>query len=105
MLWEIDIHPAVGQPDRAAARVAAAARELGLADDLQVETARGFLVQGKSLDRQTVERFAGGLLVDAVVERANIGIAGEMKDCGFRIADCGLGETSENPQSAIRNSQ
>ena len=35
MLWEIDIHPAAGEADRAALRVAAAARELGLADNLQ----------------------------------------------------------------------
>ena len=48
MLWEIDIHPAdgAGRTDRAAERVAAAARELGLADNLQVATARGYLVQG-----------------------------------------------------------
>ena len=34
MLWEIDIHPAEGQPDRAGDAIAAAARELGLADEL-----------------------------------------------------------------------
>jgi phosphoribosylformylglycinamidine synthase subunit PurSL len=68
MLWEIDIHPAPGQTDRAAARVAAAARELGLADELKVATARGFLIQGDSLDYSSISRVASELLVDSVVE-------------------------------------
>jgi phosphoribosylformylglycinamidine synthase len=77
MLWEIDIHPAAGEPDRAAARVTAAARELGLADRLHVATARGFLVQGASLDRGQIERLAGGLLADLVVERPLFGQVGD----------------------------
>ncbi len=83
MLWEIDIHPAdhpsggARQPDRAGERVADEARELGLADDLRVTTARGFLVQGKSLDRSSIERLANELLVDAVVETAVIGTVGD----------------------------
>src|SRR5258708_38855341 len=58
MLWEIDIHPGEGQPDRAGERVASAARELGIADGLHVEAARGYLVQGESLERANVERLA-----------------------------------------------
>ncbi|MEX0613860.1 MAG: AIR synthase-related protein, partial [Pirellulales bacterium] len=77
MLWEIDIHPAEGQPDRAAERLAAAARELGLADDLRIATARGYLVQGESLDRPAIERLANELLADVVVERAVIGKVGD----------------------------
>ena len=46
MLWEIDIHPAEGQPDRAAERIATAARELKLANDLRVATHVDF-VQGR----------------------------------------------------------
>jgi phosphoribosylformylglycinamidine synthase II len=76
MLWEIDIHPAEGQPDRAGERVAAAARELGLADNLQVAAARGFLIQGTSLDQPSIERLANELLVDSVVERPTIGTVG-----------------------------
>jgi phosphoribosylformylglycinamidine synthase len=79
MLWEIDIHPGEGQLDRAAERVVAAARELGLAENLQVATARGFLVQGESLDQSTIERFADRLLVDSVVERANIAPLGDAR--------------------------
>lgn len=82
MLWEIDIHPAdspaegPARPDRAAERIAAAARELGLADDLHVATARGYLLQGPSLDRGQVEMLAEKLLTDTVVERVVIGRPG-----------------------------
>ncbi len=105
MLWEIDIHPGEGEPDRAAERLAHTAHDLGLADSLQAATARGYLVQGATLDRATIEKLASELLADSVVERAIIGRVGEpqLNDCGLRIADRGLG--SVNPQSAIRNPQ
>ena len=77
MLWEIDIHPAEGQPDRAGERVASTARELGIGDGLHVAAARGYLIQGESLEREDVERLAGELLADHVVERAVIGRVGE----------------------------
>ncbi len=77
MLWEIDIHPVDGQPDRAGERVASAARELGLADDLRVAAARGYLIQADALQRADIERLAGELLADRVVERAVIGRVGE----------------------------
>ena len=79
MLWEIDIHPAEGQRDRAAERLADAARELGLATGLKAATAHGYLVQGESLDKPAIERLARELLADSVVERAAIapvGVAG-----------------------------
>jgi phosphoribosylformylglycinamidine synthase len=76
-LWEIDIHPATGEADRAALRVAAAARELGLADELSVATARGFLVQGARLDRAQVERLARELIADLVVESPVFGPSGD----------------------------
>jgi phosphoribosylformylglycinamidine synthase II len=72
MLWEIDIHPADGQPDRVAERLVAAAREFGLANDLCVASARGYLVEGEALDRTKIEKLASNLLVDPVVERADI---------------------------------
>src|SRR5262245_48372509 len=78
MLWEIDIHPAEGQPDRAAKRVAKMASELGLAENVQVATARGYLVQGESLDRNAVETLARELLTDSVVERAAVGAVGDL---------------------------
>jgi phosphoribosylformylglycinamidine synthase len=76
-LWEIDIHPATGEVDRVALRVAAAARELGLADELSVATARGFLVQGARLDRAQVERLARELIADLVVESPVFGPSGD----------------------------
>jgi phosphoribosylformylglycinamidine synthase II len=111
MLWEIDIHPAdhpaggARQPDRAGERVASAARELGIADNLHVATARGYLVEGDSLERADVERLARELLADHVVERAVVGRVGEpsLSDFGFRISDFGL--KTPNPHSALRTPQ
>lgn len=67
-LWEIDIHPASGEADGAGLRVARAARELGLADDLHVAAVRGFLFQGAGLDAGGVARLANELVADRVVE-------------------------------------
>ena len=64
MLWEVDIHPADGQPDLLGRQVAATAAELGLARDLTVAGAVGYLIQG-ALDRGQVERIARELLADA----------------------------------------
>ncbi len=46
MLWEVDIYPNEGQPNLAARRVAADAADLGLAADLAVTAAYGYLIQG-----------------------------------------------------------
>jgi phosphoribosylformylglycinamidine synthase len=67
MLWEVDIHPAAGQPDRAGRRVLADAAELGLARNFRVAAARGFLIEG-DLDRKQAARLARELLSDPVVE-------------------------------------
>ena len=76
MLWEVDIYPDVGQPDLAASDVAAAAAELHLADRLAVKSARGYLVEG-DLDRDKIERIAGELLADRVVERTVVAPVGD----------------------------
>jgi len=108
MLWEIDIHPAEGQPDRAAERVANTARELGLASKLQAATARGYLIQGATLQPSDLECLARELLADSVVERAVIGTVGDkaLSDCGLRIADCGFKDAAhesetQNPNSGV----
>ncbi|MGA2063130.1 MAG: AIR synthase-related protein, partial [Thermoguttaceae bacterium] len=67
MLWEVDIHPSEGQPDLTAHQVAAAAAELGIAQDLAVTSARGFLIQG-DLNQEQIARLADQLLADRVVE-------------------------------------
>ena len=70
MLWEIDILPRQGQPDRAAQRLAHAARQLQLADSLEVASARGFLLQSKDLSSEHLKILARELLADSVVETA-----------------------------------
>ncbi|MCH7726379.1 MAG: phosphoribosylformylglycinamidine synthase subunit PurL [Planctomycetes bacterium] len=67
-LWEVDIHPATGRPNAAAASVAADAAELGIAKNLGVTAARGFLIQGR-LSREQLGLLARELLADAVEER------------------------------------
>jgi len=69
MLWEIDIYPAPCQPDRLALQITADAAELGIASELHVAAANGYLIQGR-LERQQVERLAEELFADRVVERA-----------------------------------
>ncbi|HWC89833.1 MAG TPA: hypothetical protein VG433_09265, partial [Pirellulales bacterium] len=64
MLWEVDIYAAHGSPDLAAERVAAEAADLGL-PSVQVQAARGFLIEGP-LDEAAVGRIASQLLVDPV---------------------------------------
>jgi phosphoribosylformylglycinamidine synthase subunit PurSL len=91
MLWEIDIHPRDGEPDRAAERVSAAARELGLTYDLQAAAAHGYLIQGESLTRADIERLASELLTDTIVERPIFGRVGEAR-------------LNENPESASSSS-
>jgi hypothetical protein len=76
MLWEVDIYPAPGQPDLLGRPVAAAAAELGLAADLKVLAARGYLIQA-DWDRCPAERVALELLTDRVVERVVVAEVGE----------------------------
>ncbi|MEM7311747.1 MAG: phosphoribosylformylglycinamidine synthase subunit PurS, partial [Planctomycetota bacterium] len=75
-LWEIDIYPAENEPDRQAERIASEAAELGVADDLPVKTARGFLLEG-DLDQADAQRVADELLADSVVERAIVAKVGD----------------------------
>ncbi len=76
MLWEVDIYPAVGQPNRAASAAESAAIELGLPTGLFASAATAYLIQG-DLDQAAVERIARELLVDSIVERAVIAQVGE----------------------------
>jgi phosphoribosylformylglycinamidine synthase subunit PurSL len=76
MLWEVDIYPAPGQPDLLGRPISTAAAELGLAADLQVAAARGYLIQA-DWDRGQVERVARELLTDSIVERAVVAEVGD----------------------------
>ena len=68
MLWEIDLHPREGLPDRDAAGVVADAAALGFGENLTMASARGFLVEGPALDQAAVDRLARELFSDPVVE-------------------------------------
>jgi phosphoribosylformylglycinamidine synthase subunit PurSL len=76
MLWEVDIYPALGQPDLLGRPVSSAAAELGIAADLKVAAARGYLIQA-DWDRCQAERVALELLADRVVELAIVAPVGE----------------------------
>ncbi len=76
MLWEVDIYPNQGQPNRIARQVAADAADLGLARNLNVTAAYGYLIQGP-LDRSQVNRIAAELLADRVVERTVVAPVGD----------------------------
>ena len=69
-LWEVEIHPAAGLPDRTAEEVLSDARDLGLAPD-RLRTARAFLLEGE-LTRDEAESIAQRLLTDAIVERFRV---------------------------------
>lgn len=77
MLWEIDIHPLPGLPDRDGEHVAALAAELGIANNLKVASARGFLLESDSIDSRQAQHLAKDLFVDSTVERAVVGKIGE----------------------------
>jgi phosphoribosylformylglycinamidine synthase len=68
MLWEIDLRPRPGLPDRIAEGVAADIAALGLAKNVRVAAVRGYLVQGAELSRECMERLAAELFADAVAE-------------------------------------
>ena len=73
MLWEIDIHPRPGVPDREAMRVSELATELGIVDGLTVRSARGFLLESKALTGAQAQHLASELFVDAMVDQAVVG--------------------------------
>src|SRR3954451_9054116 len=74
-LWEVDVHPAAGQPDLLARAVSGEAADLSLGP-FTVHAARGFLVQGR-IESHEINRLAGELLTDLVVERPAVGKPGE----------------------------
>ncbi len=76
MLWEVDIYPADGQPDRAGQRVAQEAADLGVAQNLSVATATGFLVEGQ-LTLAQAKHLAEHLLADRIVERTVVAAIGD----------------------------
>jgi phosphoribosylformylglycinamidine synthase len=74
-LWQIEILPADGQPDLLGQSVHDQARELGIAENLNVRSARGFLLDGE-LSETEVQRLARELLADSIVEQTVISQVG-----------------------------
>ncbi len=68
-IWLIEIAPAPGCLDRVARELAGEAADLNLHDQLQIASARGFLLQG-DLDESQVRQIADCLLAEPVVEQA-----------------------------------
>ena len=82
-LWEIDIHPADGQPDLLGKQVTTEARELGLNQSLVIEAAHGYLIQGE-LGEESIRSAARKLLSDPITERTVIGSLGSPGLLGSR---------------------
>ncbi|MFM8252640.1 MAG: phosphoribosylformylglycinamidine synthase subunit PurL [Planctomycetota bacterium] len=76
MLWEIDIYPRAGEPDRAGKSMAAAAADFGLGASLQIHSARGYLIEG-DLTAAQAEQLARELLADTVVETTITAVVGD----------------------------
>lgn len=74
-LWEVDIHPAPGEPDLLGRATAAQAHDLGLGE-VSIQAVRGFLVQG-DLSAADIQRLANELFADLVVERPVLGKVGD----------------------------
>lgn len=90
MLWEVDILPADNRPDLAAERLADEATHAGF-QGLRVATARGYLVEGESLDADAARAIATRLLADPVVESPRTGRvdSDELTRPPSRVADAG----------------
>ena len=67
MLWHLEIQPAPGHPDLAGNRLSLEAAESGIPGDWTISASRGFLIEG-TLSRDDLDRAAGQVLVDPVVE-------------------------------------
>lgn len=75
-LWEIDIYPLDGNPDRLASDVLQATEDLNLEFEVDVAAARSFLIQGE-LEREDISKIADSLLTDPVIERAVVAEIGD----------------------------
>lgn len=75
-LWQIDIWPEEGQPDRIARELLADAADLRLPESLKIAAVRGFLIEGDVCQDQATQ-IAKNLLVEPVVERFQLAKVGD----------------------------
>ena len=87
MLWEIDVCPLAGIPDREAERIALLAAESGICQGIAVQAARGFLVESEMLDAGQASRLAEELFADLTVEQAVVGPVGDSRMLAQPLAD------------------
>ena len=74
-LWQVDIFPVAGQPNRLSAEVLDNAKDLRVDESLEVIAAHGFLIQGP-LTHGDMARLTSELLVEPVVERCEFALVG-----------------------------
>jgi phosphoribosylformylglycinamidine synthase len=74
-LWQVDIYPADGQPDALGHTAATAVKELGIADNISIDAAYGFLIQGR-LESTQAHAIANDLLSDRIAQRCVTSIVG-----------------------------
>ena len=89
MLWEIDIYPAVGQPDLVAQSIASDAPDLGLDSGFQIKTARGYLIEG-DFNAEQIQEVANQLFADSVVETTVVGTVDDSKFSQSPVGDAEL---------------
>lgn len=75
-IWQIDLLPSDGFPDRLANEVLADTADFGLPKSLVIKTARSFLVQG-DLDAADAQRIGRDFLAEPVVEQTVIAPNGD----------------------------
>ena len=75
-IWEVDVRPANGQVDSTGKALSIEAKELGIADNLTVSAARGFLLQG-DLTQEQVQQAAEHLLADSITESTTMAQVGD----------------------------
>ncbi len=87
-VWMVEITPAAGCIDRLANEIAADAAELQLAEMLNIQTARGFLLQGDFVCEQVVA-IAKKLFAEPVVESIRVYLVSDGADntAGFMPSD------------------
>lgn len=98
-LWEVEIQPAANLPNRKAEELASQAADLGLADNLAITAAYGYLIQGE-FSAEDAQRIAADLLVDPVAESCRVQAVGD----GAIAAPPAHGSSAWNAQPAAAES-
>jgi phosphoribosylformylglycinamidine synthase subunit PurSL len=75
-LWQIDIYPADGQPDALGSSAASAAADMGIAKDLTIHGAYGFLLGGPLSESET-KRIGQQLLSDPIAQKCRVAKVGD----------------------------